>query len=80
LSPAGAGVPAVVQAVVRVRCRDEPEARRLLQALAVDDPGAADLRHDGRDIVVRAAGPSALGVLRTLDDLLGCLRAAAPEL
>lgn len=69
-----------VVAGLRLRCRDEDEAERLRRALAVDDPGQAELRREGADLVVEATSASALGLLRTLDDLLGCLRAAEPGL
>ena len=68
------------RAKVRIRCADLADAERLRRALAVDDAGLAGIAVDGRDLVVTAAGPSALGLLRTLDDVLGCLRAAAPTL
>lgn len=65
---------------VRVRLRDAAAAHRLRRSLAADDPGAAALAVDGHDLVVVASAPSALGLLRTLDDLLGSIRAAEPVL
>jgi hypothetical protein len=71
---------AAAVAVLRIRCRDAAEATRLLRALAADDPGHATLRQEGAGLVVEASSATALGLLRTLDDLLGCLRAAEPGL
>jgi hypothetical protein len=65
---------------LRIRCADAAEAARLLRALAPDDPGSADLRAEGADLLVAARSASALGALRTVDDVLGCLRAAGPAL
>jgi len=71
---------AAARATLRLRCRDAAEASRLLRSLAADDPGAARLCADGADLVVEADSATALGLLRTLDDLLGCLRSAEPAL
>lgn len=68
------------RAVLRLRCRDSGEAERLRRSLAADDAGHAALRVEGATLVVEADSATALGVLRTLDDLLGCLRAAEPDL
>lgn len=65
---------------VRIRLRDAAAAQRLVRALAADDAGSAAIAADGSDVVVTASGASALGLLRTLDDLLGCVRAAEPLL
>lgn len=67
-------------AEVRVRLRDAAAAQRLLRSLEADDAGHAALAVDGRDLVVVAGAGTALGLLRTLDDLLGCVRAAEPLL
>jgi hypothetical protein len=68
------------RAALRLRCRDSVEAERLRRSLAADDAGHAALRVEGAMLCIDAASPSALGLLRTLDDALGCLRAAEPEL
>lgn len=67
-------------AALRVRCRSTEEAERLRRALAADDPGQASIRRDGPVLLLAAESSTALGLLRTLDDLLGCLRAAEPDL
>lgn len=78
--PSGIAGPAR-RAVVCVRCRDSIEAERLRRSLAADDAaGHATLRVEGAVLVVEAASASALGLLRTLDDAMGCLRAAEPDL
>ncbi|MFA5944269.1 MAG: hypothetical protein WC876_07380 [Candidatus Thermoplasmatota archaeon] len=68
------------RAVLRLTCRDSGEADRLRRSLAADDAGHARLRVDGGVLVIEAEASSALGVLRTVDDVLGCLRAAEPDL
>lgn len=70
----------MTRAVLRVRCRDSVEAERARQSLAADDDGHAILRVEGLVLVVEAESTTALGLLRTLDDILGCLRAAEPDL
>lgn len=67
-------------AVLRLRCRDSGEAERLRRSLAPDDAAHAVLRLEGATLVVEAGPQAPLGLLRTLDDLLGCLRAAEPDL
>ena len=75
-----AAAPGGTRALVRLRCRDSVEAERARRSLAADGQAHAALRVEGAVLVVEAASGSALGLLRTLDDLLGCLRAAEPEL
>lgn len=65
---------------LRIRCGSAEEARRLLRALAPDDPGSVGLAVEGADLIVTARSATALGALRTVDDVLGCLRAAEPDL
>jgi hypothetical protein len=69
-----------VDAVLRLRCRDSVEAERLRRSLAPDDAAHATVRVEGATLVVEATSQARLGLLRTLDDLLGCLRAAEPDL
>lgn len=71
---------APAHATVRLRLRDAAAAQRMARSLAADDPGSAALAAEGRDVVVACSAASALGLLRTLDDLLGCVRAAEPLL
>lgn len=63
-------------AELRVPCRDEATARRLLASLAVDDDQHVASRRDGTDItvVVHADDPGSL--LAALDDVLACLTVA----
>lgn len=67
-------------AEVRVRLRDAASAQRLMQSLLADDDGQAAMAVDGRDLILVASSASAMGLLRTLDDVLGCVRAAQPLL
>ncbi len=79
-SAASASSPSLPRAGLHLRCRDSVEAERLRRSLAVDDAGHAVLRVEGATLSVEAQSTTALGVLRTLDDVLGCLRAAEPDL
>ena len=56
-----------------------PDPETASAALAPDDDG--HLEHDVEDgqLVLRTASASPLGLLRTLDDALGCLRATGIE-
>jgi hypothetical protein len=60
--------------LVRVPFLTAEEARRAAQALEPDNEGLLVSRIEGKDLVLEARG-TAMGVLRTLDDALGCLRA-----
>lgn len=71
---------ASASAVLRLRCRDSTEAERLRRSLAPDDAAHAILSVEGATLRIEASSPAALGLLRTLDDLLGCLRAVEPDL
>lgn len=64
------------RAEVRVACGDAAAAAILMAALQADDPGHIDVRVDGSDLVLVATADSRMGLLRTLDDALQCLRAA----
>jgi hypothetical protein len=52
----------------------------LRRSLAADDADHAALRAEGATLRLEAGASTALGLLRTLDDALGCLRAAEPDL
>lgn len=65
---------------LRVRCAGPAEAERLRRALAPDDPGSVGLAVEGSDLVMSVRSGTALGALRAADDVLGCLRAAGPDL
>lgn len=54
------------------------EARLLAAALAADDAAIAPCRAEGSQVVVQFTSGSALGLLRSLDDVVECLRAARP--
>lgn len=77
---AGTGVAARAHSVLHLRCRDSVEAEQLRRSIAADDAGHLTLRVEGATLVVEADSATPLGVLRTLDDVLGCLRAAEPDL
>lgn len=68
------------QASLRIRMRDAAAAQRLVRSLAADDAGSAAILAEGRDVIVACSAATAMGLLRTLDDLLGCVRAAEPLL
>lgn len=56
------------------------EAARTAQAsLAPDDDGFLESSVQGDDLVLTARADSMMGLLRTLDDALGCLRALGHE-
>ncbi len=54
-------------------------ANQALAALAPDDSQHAKLRVEGTTLMVEAGAESSMGVLRTIDDILACLRAAFPD-
>lgn len=71
---------ATAQASLRIRMRDAAAARRLVRSLSADDAGSAAIVAEGRDVVVACSSTGAMGLLRTLDDLLACVRAGEPLL
>lgn len=64
------------EATLRVACGSPAAARRLQAALSVDDPESIETRVEDDVLEIRAASRTRMGLLRTLDDALGCLRAA----
>lgn len=66
-------------AEVRIVCVDEGAAARLAAALSPDDGGSVGLDVAGATLVVTARGATRMGLLRTLDDVLGCIRATGME-
>lgn len=57
-----------------------PEAvTAAMAALGPDNEGFARMEQDGTVLVVTADADGAMGLLRTLDDVLGCLRALEHE-
>ena len=63
-------------ASLRVRCPSRADAERLGRSLAPDNAGHAAWTTEGADLVIAASADTVLGLVRTVDDLLGCLRAA----
>ncbi len=62
-------------AELRLALGSEEAVATAMQALAPDNDGHAGLRADGDVLVVTADSATTMGLLRTLDDVLGCLRA-----
>ena len=80
LPAAGRGRGGRVHAELRIDAGSAAEARILAAALRVDDAGMAACRADGQHVVVSLTGTSARGILRGMDDVLECLRAARPTI
>ena len=62
-------------ASLRLRFPSHVEADRAGRALAPDNAGHVAWVVDGSDLVLEASADSVLGLVRTVDDVLGCLRA-----
>jgi hypothetical protein len=62
-------------ATLRLAFGSPEAARRAQAALAPDDGGLLFTRAEGAVLVLEAASGSPMGLLRTLDDALACLRA-----
>lgn len=62
-------------ASLRVRFGSRAEAERAGRALEPDNEGHVAWAVDGGDLVLEASAETVLGLVRTVDDLLGCLRA-----
>jgi len=67
-----------LEASLRLRLPDAEAARIAAAALAPDDPGYARVFVQGPLLEVHGEG-APLAVLRTLDDVLACLRALGHE-
>lgn len=67
--------PAAHTASLRVRFPTRAEAERAGRALEPDHDGHVAWLVEGDDLVLEASADSVLGLVRTVDDLLGCLRA-----
>lgn len=74
--PASPRSPAAHTASLRIRFASRTEADRAGRSLAPDNAGHVAWAVDGGDLVLEASADSVLGLVRTVDDLLGCLRAA----
>lgn len=61
---------------LRVHFASPAAAEQAGRSLAPDHDGHVTWRLDGPDLVLEATAATILGLVRTLDDLLGCLRAA----
>lgn len=66
-------------AEVRIHCGDPDAAARLAAALSPDDAGSVGLAVEESVLVVTVRGQTRLGLLRTLDDVLGCIRATGMD-
>lgn len=62
-------------ASLRIRFASHTDAERAGRALEPDHDGQAAWFVEGNELVLEASGASLLGLLRTVDDVLGCLRA-----
>lgn len=63
-------------ASLRIRFPSHTEADRAGRALAPDNEGHVAWLAEGNDLVLECSSDSVLGLVRTVDDVLGCLRAA----
>lgn len=68
--------PSAHTASLRIRFPSRTEADRAGRALAPDNDSHVAWMVDGNDLVLEASAESVLGLVRTVDDVLGCLRAA----
>ncbi len=59
---------------VTIRFASADEAERAAKSIAPDNDGHAECMVQGSDLIITAASDSMLGLVRTLDDILGCLR------
>ncbi|MEK6975029.1 MAG: KEOPS complex subunit Pcc1 [Candidatus Thermoplasmatota archaeon] len=75
--------PPVHTASLRIRFPSRTEADRAGRALEPDNAGHVAWMVEGSDLVLEASADSVLGLVRTVDDVLGCLRvlegAAPPQ-
>lgn len=63
-------------ASLRIRFASHTDAERAGRALDPDNAGQVAWFVEGSELVLEASGDTLLGLLRTVDDVLGCLRAA----
>lgn len=71
--------PAPLTCHLSLDCGDAREAEVLASALRVDDPHLAQVLASGAHVKVHLQATSALGLLRAVDDVLECFRAARPD-
>lgn len=67
------------QATVRIAFPSAADAETARAALEPDNDGFLHATIEGSGLVVTASSDSVMGLLRTLDDVLGCLRASGVE-
>lgn len=72
---APAHAPPAHTASLRVRFASRTEAERAGRALEPDNQGHVAWMVEGNELVLEASADTVLGLVRTVDDLLGCLRA-----
>lgn len=63
-------------ASLRIRFASHTDAERAGRSLDPDNAGQVAWFVEGPELVLEASGATLLGLLRTVDDVLGCLRAA----
>lgn len=68
-------VQAKATARVRIHLGSDAEAQRVAEALRPDNHGYISCQRDGASLVLEAKAESAMGLLRSVDDALGCIRA-----
>ncbi len=68
-----------MDATLELTFKDAAEAAMVAQAIGPDDPEHAKVTVQGDTVHVTASASSVGGILRTLDDVLACVRAAAPD-
>lgn len=78
MAAGGAGVSGN-DATVRIGFPDPGAAQAAAAALAPDNDGYLETRVEGREMVLTVQAESLMGLLRTLDDALGCIRALGVE-
>lgn len=66
---------AAATARVRIQLGSAAEAERVAAAIAPENEGYLACHLDGASLVLEAEASSAMGLLRTIDDALGCVRA-----
>jgi len=71
---AGPSAP-VAAAKVTLQFANAAEASAAAAALAPDNAGLLQMRVEGNELHLEATSGSAMGLLRTLDDAMACLRA-----
>jgi hypothetical protein len=71
--------PSKATATVVISLASREQALQMAAALAPDNDGFLTTRVEGTNLHLEATSNDAMGLLRSLDDALGCLRAAGVE-